>query len=76
MGSKFGQHGHLTVKLAALERLENLHRLIMGEICDHSSAFNFEWTFFILADKKDNYKSLHAFEFRQDPNIYYGVSSP
>ena len=30
--------------------------------CDHSSAFNFEWIFFILADKKDNYKSLDEFD--------------
>ena len=27
-------------------------------------------------DKKDNYKSLDEFEFRQDPITYYGVSSP
>ena len=38
---------------------------------------NYEWIFFIiLADKKDNYKSLDEFEFRQDPITYYGVSSP
>ena len=55
---------------------KNPHRLIIGETCDHSSAFNFEWIFFILADKKDNYKSLNEFEFRQDPITYYGVSSP
>ena len=48
----------------------------MGERCDHFCAFNFEWIFFILADKKDNYKSLNEFEFRQDPITYYGVSSP
>ena len=29
-----------------------------------------------FADKKDNYKSLNEFEFRQDPITYYGVSSP
>ena len=32
MGSKFGQIGPWTVELAALERLENPHRLIMGEM--------------------------------------------
>ena len=32
MGSKFGQIGPWAVMLAALERLENPHRLIMGEI--------------------------------------------
>ena len=30
MGSKFGHMGTWTVELAALERLENLHTLIMG----------------------------------------------
>ena len=30
--SKFGQIGPWTVELAALEHLENLHRLIMGEM--------------------------------------------
>ena len=38
------------------------------------SAFNFELIFFILADNKDNYKSLNALEFRQGPITYYGVS--
>ena len=32
MGSNFGQIGPWTVESAALERLENLHRLIMGEM--------------------------------------------
>ena len=41
-----------------------------------SSPFNFEWIYIILADKKDNYKSLDEIEFRQDPIAYYGVSCP
>ena len=32
MGSKFGRIRPGTYELAALERLENLHRLIMGEM--------------------------------------------
>ena len=32
MGFKFGQIGLGTVELAALERLKNPHRLIMGEM--------------------------------------------
>ena len=32
MGSKFGLMGNWTVELAGLERLENLHRLIIGEM--------------------------------------------
>ena len=76
MDWKFGQIILWTVELAALEHLENLHRLIMGECCDLSNAFNFEWIFLILADRKNNYKSLDEFEIRQDPITYYGVSSP
>ena len=30
--------------------------------------------FYIFADKKDNYKSLDEFEFRQDSITDYGVS--
>ena len=33
-------------------------------------------SFLILADKKNNYKSLDEFEIRQDPITYYGVRSP
>ena len=39
-----------------------------------SSAFNFEWIFFTLADKLDNYIGLDKFKLCQDPNVYYGVS--
>ena len=65
------------MELTALERLENPHKKLKWEkCCDHSSAFNFEWIFFILADKKNNYRSLDKFEFSQDPITYYGDSSP
>ena len=76
MSLKFCRNRPRTYESVALEHLENPHRLIIGETCDHSSAFNFKWIFFILADKKDYYKSLDEFEFRQDPITYYGVSSP
>ena len=66
MGSKFGRFRQETAEIPALVCLENLHRLIIGEMLDHSSAFNFEWIFFILANKKDNYISLYEFEFRED----------
>ena len=45
---------------------KNPHRLIMDKCCDNSSAFNFEWIFFILAYNKDNNYSLDEFEFWQD----------
>ena len=32
MGSKFGKIGPGSAELATLERLKNLHRLIMGEL--------------------------------------------
>ena len=32
MGSKFGKMWPVSTELAALERLKNLHRLIMGEM--------------------------------------------
>ena len=63
----------MTYELAALEHPE---KSPWENCCDHSSAFNFEWIYFILADKKANYKSLNEFEFRQDPITYYGVSFP
>ena len=63
------------MELAAHERLEKILIDLLWEICcDHTSAFNFELIFFILADKKDNYKSLNEFVFLQDPITYYGVS--
>ena len=35
----------------------------------------FDLIFFILADKKDNYKSLNQFVFVQDSITYYGVTA-
>ena len=47
----------------ALESLEKIPIYITREkCCDHSSAFNFEWIFFFLADKKDNHKNFNEFE--------------
>ena len=65
------------MEIATIERLEKSRIDLQWVIfCDHSSAFNFELTFFMLADKKDNYKSLNGFEFLQDPITYCGVSCP
>ena len=36
--SNFGQIRSRTAELAALERLKNSHRLIMGKTCKHSSS--------------------------------------
>ena len=35
----------------------------MGEFCEHSSAFIFNWIFFILAGIDDMHESLDEFEF-------------
>ena len=51
------------MELAYLDSLKNPQRFIIGKCCDHSSDFIFEVIIFILADKKDNYKSLDEFEF-------------
>ena len=59
-----------------LSVLKNPHRLIWEKYCDHSSAFNFEWIFLILAYNKDHSKSLDEFEFRQDSITDFGVSCP
>ena len=39
--SNVAQIGPLTTELAALERLKNSHRLIMGKWCLHASSFIF-----------------------------------
>ena len=41
MSSNFGQFGQLTMELAALERLNISHILIMGKWCHHASSFIF-----------------------------------
>ena len=69
VGLKFGKIGPWTVELAALEKC-------VRNVVTTLSVFNLEWIFFILADKKDNYKSLDEFEIHQDPITYYGVSCP
>ena len=57
----------MTTELAGIERLKNPHRLIMGEkCCWHSSAFIFDWIFFILVGNQDNHKSLGEIEFQPE----------
>ena len=77
MGLKFSRIRPGTYQLAALERLEKIPIDLQWEkCCDHSSSFNLEWIFLILAYNKNNYKGLDDFEFRQDPITHSGVSSP
>ena len=51
----------LTSELAALER-----RKINKLCCDHSSAFIFDWIFFILAGNKETYKISNGFVIQRD----------
>ena len=39
-----------------------------------TSAFTFDWIFFILADNADMHGSLNEFEFPPDPTTDYGVT--
>ena len=64
--SKFDQIGPRTVELAALERLENLHRLIMGKTMSSHFLRNFDWILFIFAGNEDMYKSLNESKIRPD----------
>ena len=66
--SNFGQIRQPTVGLAALERLK------IDISCGHSSAFIFDWIFFIFAGKEKNHKISDEFEFRTDLISACGVS--
>ena len=48
---------------------KNPHRLIM------SSAFNFEWIIFILANKKNNYKARMSLNFSKIPSLTSKLSA-
>ena len=45
-------------------KCDQSNALIFG--CDHSSAFIFDWIFFILAGNKDNHKISDGFEIWPD----------
>ena len=56
MGAKFSRIRPATYELPALERLEKIPiDLLWEKYSDHSSPFNFEWIFLILAYNKDNF---------------------
>ena len=44
--------------------------------CDHSSAFVFDWNFFILAGSNDMHESLDEFQFQPDLTTDCGVTWP
>ena len=62
MSSNLSQFQPCTAELVALERLKNHYRLTREKSCEHSSAFIFDWIFFILIGNKDMHKSLDGFQ--------------
>ena len=76
MNSNFGQIGPLTMKLAALERLKNSYRLIMGKWCLHASSFIFDQIIIKVAGNQDRHKSSDKFDFGPEQTIHFGVICP
>ena len=76
MSSNFGQIGPLTTELAALERLKNSHRLIIGKWCRHASSFIFDRIIIKVAGNQDRDKSLVDFDFGPNQTIHFGVTCP
>ena len=55
---------------------KNPHRLIMGEICEHSSSFIFYLINLILAGKENMHESLDEFKFWPDTTTNTRVICP
>ena len=73
---EFRQIGPLTTELAALERLKNPHRLIMGKWCRHASLFIFERIIIKVAGNQEKHKSLVEFDFGPNQTTHFGVTCP
>ena len=67
----FFQIPPLTLELSALE-----HKKEINICCSRSSAFIFDWIFFILSGIEDNHKVLTEFEFGVDWTNGCRVSCP
>ena len=74
--SNFGQIGPLTTELAALERLKNSHRLIMGKCYLHASSFIFNRIIIKVAGNQYRHKSSVEFDFGPNQTTYFGVTCP
>ena len=72
----FGQIGPLTTELAALERLKNSIRLIMGKCCLHASSFIFDQIIIKVVGNQDRHKSSDKFDFWPDQTTHFGVTCP
>ena len=65
--SNFSLIGPPTTELAALKRLKNPHRLIMGKRCLHFFSAVLDRILFILAGNDNIHKSLDVFKILLDP---------
>ena len=74
--SSFGQIGLLTTELAALERLNISHRLIVGKCFLHASSFIFDRIIIKVAGNRDRHKISDEFDFRPDQSTHFGVTCP
>ena len=74
--SDFGQLVPLTTELAAFERLNFSHRLIMGNVCLHASSFIFYRIIIKVTDNQDRHKSPIHFDFGSNQTTHFGVISP
>ena len=73
VSSNFILIGPRTVELAALERLKNPHRLIMGKRCRHFFSAVLDWILFILAGNGNIHESLDELEILLDLTTdFYG----
>ena len=64
------------MELAALERLNNSHRLIMGNCCLHASSFIFGRIIIKVSGNQDRHKRSDEFDFGQDHTTHFGVTCP
>ena len=67
MSSNFNQIPPPTPELSALARLKNC--------CDHSSAYIFDWIFFIFSGNEDNQQVWTEFEFWPDRTMRCRVTA-
>ena len=72
----FGQIGPLTTELAALERLKNSHRFIIGKWCLHHISFTFDRIIIKVAGNQDRHKSSVEFDFGPNQTTHFGVTCP
>ena len=73
---EFQPVGPLITELAALERLKDFHRLIMGKCCRQASSFIFDRIIIKVAGNQDRHKSSDEFDFRPDQTTHFGVTCP